>query len=366
MGGGGEGTGEPGTVTIEADRGKPCHFLLFRNVSRMSDPVRDDRPVIVVVLPNRPFFGASLVLVPALLHLHRQHPGSRFVALANHGTSALFERWGLVDCVWRHDREGGEPLAAFRRTLGLRPVLVVNCRPRSTRLHLWTLLLRAKKRRCFAQGLGGWIDTDSRPWDKNRYKAFSYLGLVGAGWPDHPGDLLKDWKMIPPARSCGALVLIPSGSRVEKKWPLERYLEVAVSWQKMYGSPVQVLAGPDDPEVSAWAMTAEAQNAGITLVTGGMSCEAAAIRGARAVIGNDCGPNHLAQLMDRPRVVLFPFGSIPGEWFRPAPHAEMILPPGPLADVPAEQVWSALQLVVGRSAEAGHDRRSLLVTHSAL
>ncbi len=307
----------------------------------------DRQPVVLVVLPNRPFFGASLVLVPALLHLHRQHPGARFVALANHGTGALFERWGLVDSVWRHDKKGGEPFATFRRTLGLRPILVVNCRPRSTRLHLWTLLMRTKQRRCFAHGMGGWIDADSRPWDTTRYKALTYLGLVGAGWHDRSGDLLADWAMVPTVLPSGALVLVPSGSSAKKKWPLSHYLDLALRWRGAYARPVQVLAGPGDPEVVAWLATPAVLAAGITRVQGDLSAEAAALRAAAVVVGNDCGPNHLAQLMDRPRVVLFPEKGGPGEWFRPGERAEYILPTTPLQDVPVETVWSAVQRVAG-------------------
>lgn len=312
----------------------------------MSDPAAGDRrPVVLVVLPNRPFFGASLVLVPALLHLRRRHPGAQFVALANHGTATLFERWGLVDSVWRHDRKGGEPFSTFRRTLGLRPRLVVNCRPRSTRLHLWTWLLRTKERRCFAHGLGGWIDADSRPWDTTRYKALTYLGLVGAGWHDHPGDLLADWALVPAVPSSGALVLVPSGSSDNKKWPLSHYLDLALRWRGTGAGPVQVLAGPGDPEVVAWLATPAVVAAGITRVQGGFSAEAAAIRAAAVVVGNDCGPNHVAQLMDRPRVVLFPQGGGPGEWFRPGERAEFILPTTPLQEVPVETVWSTVQRV---------------------
>ncbi|MBA3698669.1 MAG: hypothetical protein H0W78_07435 [Planctomycetes bacterium] len=307
----------------------------------------DRRPIVVVVLPNRPFFGASLVLVPALLHLRRCHPAARFVALANHGTGALFERWGLVDEVWRHDRTGGEPFATFRRTLNLRPTLVVNCRPRSTRLHLWTMLMRARERRCFAHGLGGWIDADSRPWDSNRYKALTYLGLVGAGWHDRQGDLLTDWKMVPQVAPSGALVLVPCGSSPQKKWSLEKYLELAVRWRRSHGGPVQVLAGSDDPEVVTWVATPEVQEAGITLIRGDLPVEAAALRAAAMVVGNDCGPNHLAQLMDRPRVVLFPMNGCPAEWFRPGARAEYILPHGPLQEVSTDTVWSAIQKVAG-------------------
>lgn len=312
-----------------------------------SSAIGDRRPVILVVLPNRPFFGASLVLVPALLHLRRQHPGARFVALANHGTSVLFERWGLFDAVWRHDRQGGEPFAAFRRTLGLRPILVVNCRPRSTRLHLWTLLMRTKQRRCFAHGLGGWIDSDSRPWDKTRYKAFSYLGLVGAGWHDHPGDLLADWAMLPPASPSGALVLVPCGSSARKKWPLSRYLDLALHWRRSCAGPVQVLAGPGEPEVMDWLSTPAVIEAGIMHVKGDLSVEAAALRAAAVVVGNDCGPNHLAQLMDRPRVVLFPTSVSAGEWFRPGERAEYIAPTGSLSELPVDVVWAAVQRVAG-------------------
>lgn len=313
----------------------------FLPMSEQEEPSRS--PVVLVVLPNRPFFGASLVLVPALLHLRQQYRDARFIALANHGMGSLFQRWGLVDSVWRHDRSGGEPLTTFKRTLALRPRLLVNCRPRSTRLHLWSLLIPARERRCFRHGLGALIDPESRPWDTTRYKAFTYLGLVGAGWHDHGGDLLREWEFIPRATSSSnAMVLIPSGSSMDKKWPLERYLELAVRWRHEHGGEVQVLAGPGDPEVTAWVETPAARQLGLVLVKGGLQMEAVAIRSAAVVVGNDCGPNHLAQLMDRPRVVLFKPTMQPEEWFRPGPQAAFIRPTTPLGGLSVQEVWDAV------------------------
>jgi ADP-heptose:LPS heptosyltransferase len=307
----------------------------------------DKRPVVVIVLPSRKQFGANVLFIPALLHVRRQHPGARFVALANHGTSTLFERWGLVDAVLRHDKQGGGFLSAVRRSLGLRPVLVVNCRPRSIRLHLWTMLMGARERRCFAHSLGRWIDTEAKPWDATRYKAFTYLGMVGAGWQDHSGDLLAGWNHIRPTpEPAGALLLIPSGSKPEKKWPLSKYLEIARRWHSDYGTPVQVLAGPQETEVLEWVARPEVKQAGVSLVAGGLPSEVAAMRAASMVLANDCGPAHLAQLVDAPRVLMFRPAISIREWLRPSAHAEGVQMTCPLPEVPVDAAWSAMQKVL--------------------
>lgn len=294
---------------------------------------------LIVFLPNRPFFGASLVLVPALLHLRRAFPGTRLLALANHGTGRLFAKWGLADEVLRYDFAGGSPLACLRRTVGRRAAAVITCRPRSEPVHAWSLLIPTRHRRCFAHGLGRMIDPQARRWDVTRYKALTYLGLVGAGWHDHTGDLLSGWDLLPPTPQTGHLCLIPSGSSPDKKWPLGAYAEIARRWRDERGTPVQVLAGPDDPEIATWA-----EAVGLPVVIGGLPAEAACIRGAAAVVGNDCGPNHIAQLMDRPRVVLFPEWGDPREWFRPGARARVLQPRTgeAIATIDAEQVWQAL------------------------
>lgn len=301
-------------------------------------------PLIVIFIPNRPFFGATLVFVPSLLHLREQYPQARLVVLANHGAGQLYKKWGLADDVLRYDRKGGDPWGVFGQSLDWRPDVVINCRPRSTRIHAWTMLIPTPRRLCFTHGLGKVLDRQGRKWDTSRYKALTYLGLVGAGWHNHQGDLLRNWSFIgDKVTNSGGLTIVPSGSSVEKKWPLASYRQLAERWRFEMGTGVQVLVGPDDPEIREWAATVP----WIEVVTGGFQAEARALHSAAAVVGNDCGPNHVAQLMDRPRVVIFPSWGNPAEWFRPSPHAEMHMPAkgGVIADVSVDEVWASLKNV---------------------
>jgi ADP-heptose:LPS heptosyltransferase len=181
--------------------------------------------------------------------------------------------------------------------------------------------------------------------------------LMYAGiWPDAPTepgsapppDLSWILKAAPSERPVpGAnrprpyVVFVPGGSahRMDKRWPVERYAELA---RILYGRgfDIVVVGGPQETELAHVIQRATPRARDLT---GRTDFAAIAILGARAAlaVGNDTGPLHLAAAAGAPTIVLFSKASDPA---LSAPRGRVaILRADNLADLQVAQVAQAAQ-----------------------
>lgn len=135
------------------------------------------------------------------------------------------------------------------------------------------------------------------------------------------------------------VMFVPGGSahRPEKRWPVERYSELA---RILYarGFDVVVIGGPAEAEL-AHAIQRAAPRA--RDLTGRTDFASIAVLGARAAlaVGNDTGPLHLAAAAGAPTIVLFSRASDPA---LSAPRGRVaILRAENLSDLPVAQVAQA-------------------------
>ncbi|MCR5878660.1 glycosyltransferase family 9 protein [Phenylobacterium sp. J367] len=151
--------------------------------------------------------------------------------------------------------------------------------------------------------------------------------LMYAGiWPDAPTspgtapgpDLSWIWKNHPAERPVPGAVkprpyvmFVPGGSahRPEKRWPVERYAELA---RILYGRgfDIVIIGGPQE---TALAHSIQRTVPRARDLTGRTDFARIAILGAKAAmaVGNDTGPLHLAAAAGAPTVVLFSGASDP-------------------------------------------------------
>jgi ADP-heptose:LPS heptosyltransferase len=151
--------------------------------------------------------------------------------------------------------------------------------------------------------------------------------LMYAGiWPDAPTapgaapgpDLSWIWRNLPSERPVPGAVkprpyamLVPGGSahRPEKRWPVEKYGELArILYSK--GLDIVIIGGPQETPL-AHMIQRDVPRA--RDLTGRTDFARIAILGAKAAlaIGNDTGPLHLAAAAGAPTVVLFSGASDP-------------------------------------------------------
>ena len=170
-------------------------------------------------------------------------------------------------------------------------------------------------------------------------------------WPDAPTaaggapapDLSWVLKSTPSERiSLGAnrprpyVMFVPGGSlhRLDKRWPVERYSELA-SILYSRGFDIVIIGGPQEAEL---AHAIQRAAPGARDLTGRTDFARIALLGAKAAlaVGNDTGPLHLAAAAGAPTIVLFSKASDPA---LSAPRGRVaILRADSLSDLPVAQV----------------------------
>ncbi len=178
--------------------------------------------------------------------------------------------------------------------------------------------------------------------------------LEHAGIPADPGDLdLRVPPVAVPRRLRGATLIHPGAASEARRWPADRWIEVARAERRL-GRRVVITGGPG--EVERARRIAAAADVPSTHVYAGRTTLrelAALVAAAGRVVCGDTGVAHLATAFRRPSVVLF--GPIaPSSWGPPPrpyhrvlwngttgdPHADRI--DAGLLAIPAAQVIAAL------------------------
>lgn len=131
-----------------------------------------------------------------------------------------------------------------------------------------------------------------------------------------------------------------------KRWPLERFVELAAHLERATGRSVLLFAG----EVEAERFT-EGQQAMFAAAGGQFILELSAlagiVRSASLFIGNDSGPAHLAaQLGIRALAIFGP--TDPEQWGPVGPQVEILSP-----SVPSSMDWLSLHDVIKRLEQCG-------------
>jgi ADP-heptose:LPS heptosyltransferase len=245
--------------------------------------------------------GDLLTAVPALRALARAFPDHERILLAPAALEPLVALLGdavdtVIDTAGARGLPDRLPGATPRR-----PVVAVNLHGRGPQS---TDLLRAiAPRRLIAFGI-------QARWREDEHETVRWCRLLAAaGIPADPGDL--DIDAPPgPAPHPGATVIHPGASAPARRWPAERWAEVA----RAVPGPVVVTAGPGEERLARTVADAS----GAPVVAGaGLGALAALVAGAARVLCADTGVAHLATALGTPSVVLFGPTS-PARWGPPA------------------------------------------------
>ncbi len=232
--------------------------------------------------------GDLLTAVPALRALRRAFPDAR-ITLAGPAALAALLPAGLVD-EWCDTR----PLAALDADL-IGADLAVNLHgrgPQST-----AVLVATAPRRLVSYGV-------TSTWREDEHEVHRWCRLLTeAGMPADPGELdLEIPDVEPLARE--AVLVHPGAAQPSRRWPVQRWAEVARRLQRL--GPVLVTGSAGERSraeavTAAAGLPAQACVAGATDVRG----LAALVGHARLLVSADTGVAHLATALRTPSVVLF-------------------------------------------------------------
>lgn len=147
------------------------------------------------------------------------------------------------------------------------------------------------------------------------------------------------------------LAIHPGASNARKRWPPERFVELARLAAERFGLPTLVLNDPASPGTSR----SIAEGAGATFVRDSGVRELAALTGEAALFcGNDSGPMHVAAAVGVPVLAVFGPNSV-DHWRPLVTPSRVVTPPegGAARDVPLNAAARALEELVEELEEAG-------------
>jgi len=320
-------------------------------------------PAIAVFIENRPFFGALLVHVPLLRELRRRHPDCRIHLLAPFAEARLLCELGAADELHIYGRGWAEVQNLLRE---LRPEAVYLLRPTSLRLAALVGFCRAPERVGFRSGGGRLLLSRSVAHDVSVYRPRKYLSLLPE-LPFQTMPLAEHFRDFAAAVDRSALprqpyvaVLPGGGAGGFKLWGVERFLKVCAA---LAGSARElrflfVLGRAEAHLRAAIAAALPADRLGL-LIDAPVATLAAAAFGARAALGNDCGPGHVFQMCGCPFVCVMSNqdGRAAGrvaEWVDAVNHPYVQTSPRgePIAAITVEQVTAALEQACSDSGRA--------------
>jgi ADP-heptose:LPS heptosyltransferase len=246
--------------------------------------------------------GDLLTGVPALRGLARAFPDHRRVLAAPPALAPLAALTGAV-----HEVAGVaalEPLPAALHGAGV----AVNLHGRGPQSR--ELLLAARPRRLISFG-----EPPAPQWRAGEHEVARWCRLLtDSGIAADPADLhIATPPVDPPAAARGATILHPGAASEARRWPVERWAEVA----RAIGPPLAITGGPQERELAhAVARLAGLPERVVLAGRTGLLGLAAAVAAAERVLSADTGVAHLATALRTPSVVLF--GPVPpSEWGPP-------------------------------------------------
>jgi len=282
--------------------------------------------------------------------IRAHHPGARITLLTTPPFAAMARATGWFDEVWTDGRPSWSNIAGVARLIG---------RLRRARFdRVYDLQTQGRTVRYFQL-----LWPHRPPWSGNAPgAAFEYSGpdrdrlhvqdsqrnqLRIAGIPEVPPPdiawLTGEAGHRPPEPFA---LLVPGGAphRPAKRWPAERYGELAKALAARGVTPVVLGHGPEEAALAATIRGAEpAAQVLVSQTSFGDIADLA--RRAALVVGNDTGPAHIAIAAGCPGVVLFSAESNPA-LSAPRPvregQAVEILREADLADLPVEAVLRAV------------------------
>jgi len=286
-----------------------------------SAPRLSDLRAILVFAMN--LLGDSICRLPAIAAAKRTYPDARVMVVADPRYREVFDGQPFVDQVWELDRAGGR-LCQSRAWFGIyaqarraRPDLVLDLYG-SKRTALFSRLIGARWRAGLHEnGRSGWYNL--RPTQPLRLEGHIIEQINAAV---AAGGVPAEFRYVPiaiteadrtAAREAPAsaglaeaerLVLLNPSARVAaKRWPAERFGELARALESQVKVGCGVITAPGEEGLTQAAVAA-ATGAAVALPRLTIKELAAMLASARGVVTGDTGVLHLATAMGTPSVVL--------------------------------------------------------------
>lgn len=328
-----------------------------------------------VFLQNRDFFGAMVEHVPLLHALRVGEPQARLVVYSPFARGRMFEALGLADEVRVYSNAGRALWSELRERAFDR---IVSLRPKSFGLTAVIGTSGARRRIGYSTALARAVFTRTLPRNVSIYRAKNYVNLLDGEVPVLELDECVRWLA---ARGTQRIkngtkpwCFMPCGSEERKLWGEENFVRLArrIADDDPNARFVLVLGGGETRYIDVFAAHGLAARTS-AIVDASLHDIARAVLDSRAVVSNDCGPSHVAQLSRIPQVSIFGNwdGAAPvriAEWFNARSGATCLTTDqaAPITSIPIETVLTAVRELDAQPDKPGQVLRISVPTAARL
>jgi ADP-heptose:LPS heptosyltransferase len=263
--------------------------------------------------------GDFILSYRAMTAIRAHHPQAHLTLMTISSLTGLAEATGLFDEIWTDDRPGlWQPLGWWRlmrklNRAGFQRVYDLQTARRTQRYYRLMNPAFAAQRVEWSGNVHGCSHPHTDPKRETMHtleRQAQQLAIAGIGAQEYP-SLDLSWADADVSRhrldDDGApyMLMVPGGSAAhpEKRWPAQRYAELAQRLISVGIRPVVIGAGA---ERAACATVAAVSSAIINLCDDSPILDVMTLaRHAAGAVGNDTGPMHLIAAMGCPSLVLF-------------------------------------------------------------
>jgi ADP-heptose:LPS heptosyltransferase len=319
--------------------------------------------------------GDVVLSLPALAAIRKRFPDAGITVAAGSAAASVVEMSGSADRTLAIDRVGLRDgpklrsLAAMARLVAdvrrARYDLAIDLHSLSeSNLLAW---LSGARERVFAQRAGRSLDllaTLRAPWeDRDKHQVDRYLaalaplGISGAARiprlstnaqdDEFVGRLFAERGVTAGAALAG---MFPGASQPRRRWPLERFVELAARLEQNEGARVVVFLGPEEAAVASKIRSAFSAS---SLVLDRLTLSQLASAAARldVLVSNDSGPMHLAAAVGTPVVLLLGVRVQGRYWFGPVGESHRTVIRPTLAQITVAEVHATVRAVLRRNID---------------
>jgi len=261
---------------------------------------------ISIFMQNRPHFGTTLLHLPLLHSLKTNYPNANIYLFSKNESSKLLKEIIPIKELFINKNR-------FKEITDYRSIdsdITISLRKNSLFLVFTIFLFNRKKKYGFKNTLTPFLFTSSNSYINGEYRSENFLNLL-------PKDIEHHYFKIEKEKH---ITLIPAGEYQFKHWDITNYLQLATLLQRAFAHlEIHFVLGKSEEK---YLKTIQNHSSSFYIDYAlDMKKLFHIIQSSRLVIGNDCGPAHIAQISDVSNIILFSNENKNGkatvkEWFR--------------------------------------------------
>jgi ADP-heptose:LPS heptosyltransferase len=255
---------------------------------------------IAIFAPNKSFYGHLILQIPFLHHLKLKHPESKITIYSTVSQVSLFKNLGFCDEIFIY-KKGGANFGLVTQMLRQKPAVIYNLRPYSAYIQLIIGLFYKAYKVGFSSGLGSkLIYNKVRDYNSTIYKSCLYLSLLDKQFAEDSFAYFDQFKETLPFKETNIFTFMPGGGEGEhKKWGIHNFLSLSASILKdIPDSRIVFILGPMEKEEAQLIKESNLVDKFTVYISPEISTIASITKNSVVVVANDCGPSHIAQMMD--------------------------------------------------------------------